>query len=263
MKKHTLEKFIELAKIANPEMNYDFSLVDYVENHTKVTLICLNHNITFEQKPYKTLVGQRGCKICKKEFKNFQSKKLTLEEFLFRANLAHPNNHYSYDKISYLNNLTKVIITCPVHGDFEQAPGDHFRGRGCLKCSGNVSKGELAWLASLGLSDTKTTIRIGERRFRVDGYDATTNTVYEYNGDYWHGNPKKHPPDEWNKKAKCYMGELYDATVQKEKIIRDAGYNLVTIWESEWEKKSPKPSKIAREYNKSNLTLPYREFLHK
>ena len=23
----------------------------------------------------------------------------------------------------------------------------------------------------------------------VDGYDSKTNTIYEFNGDFWHGNP--------------------------------------------------------------------------
>ena len=29
-----------------------------------------------------------------------------------------------------------------------------------------------------------------ERHKYVDGYDPATNTIYEFLGDYWHGNPK-------------------------------------------------------------------------
>ena len=56
----------------------------------------------------------------------------TLEE---RFNKIH-NNKYTYDKSIFINTKTKLIITCPIHGDFEQTPGNHLSGKGCLKCSG-------------------------------------------------------------------------------------------------------------------------------
>ena len=36
--------------------------------------------------------------------------------------------------MNYINNATKVIIICPIHGEFEQRPGTHLRGAGCPKC---------------------------------------------------------------------------------------------------------------------------------
>ena len=44
------------------------------------------------------------------------------------------NNRYDYSKVVYVNKKTKVTITCPKHGDFEQVPQNHTRGNGCLKC---------------------------------------------------------------------------------------------------------------------------------
>lgn len=43
---------------------------------------------------------------------------------------------YSYDKVEYLHNKSKVIITCPEHGDFMQSPNQHLKKRstGCTKC---------------------------------------------------------------------------------------------------------------------------------
>lgn len=41
---------------------------------------------------------------------------------------------YDYSKSIYLNAKTKVIITCPVHGDFFQTPDSHIRKSGCPKC---------------------------------------------------------------------------------------------------------------------------------
>lgn len=54
------------------------------------------------------------------------------EEFISEAEKIH-NYFYSYEKVDYKNNKTKIIITCPVHGDFKQSPVQHLR-YGCWRC---------------------------------------------------------------------------------------------------------------------------------
>jgi len=63
-------------------------------------------------------------------------KKITTEEFIAKATKVH-NGRYSYDNTVYKGSSEKVIITCKVHGDFQQRPGDHLNGFGCSECSGN------------------------------------------------------------------------------------------------------------------------------
>ena len=60
--------------------------------------------------------------------------KRTLEEFVSLSQEVH-HNKYNYDKVKYMNNTTSVIITCPLHGDFEQLPKCHLKGSGCNECS--------------------------------------------------------------------------------------------------------------------------------
>lgn len=68
------------------------------------------------------------------------SKKLTKEEFIEKARKIH-GDKYNYDKVIYTGNKNKVIITCPIHGDFEQRPNDHLSGYGCRKCAnGELTK---------------------------------------------------------------------------------------------------------------------------
>lgn len=55
------------------------------------------------------------------------------ECFIKKANKIH-HNKYSYDKVEYISDKYKVIITCPEHGDFMQIPSSHFVGSGCPKC---------------------------------------------------------------------------------------------------------------------------------
>lgn len=63
------------------------------------------------------------------------SKKLTREEFITRANNVHANR-YNYDNVAYASMLTKVSITCHLHGDYLQKPADHLGKHGCPKCKG-------------------------------------------------------------------------------------------------------------------------------
>lgn len=60
-------------------------------------------------------------------------KKLTLDEFINKASLKH-NYKYSYHNSIYTNKRTKLFITCPIHGDFEQRAGNHLNGQGCPEC---------------------------------------------------------------------------------------------------------------------------------
>jgi hypothetical protein len=77
---------------------------------------------------------------------------------------------------------------------------------------------------------------IPNTRYKVDGYCQETNTVYEFYGDFWHGNPSVFESNFFN--AVCYKtaGELYIKTLERERIITQLGYNLVTMWESQWER---------------------------
>ncbi len=71
-------------------------------------------------------------------------------------------------------------------------------------------------------------------RCRADGYCRETNTIYEFYGDYWHGNPKVFEDTVYNKSQNKTMGEIYQNTIIRENRIKELGYNLVTIWENEF-----------------------------
>jgi hypothetical protein len=72
-------------------------------------------------------------------------------------------------------------------------------------------------------------------RYKADGYCRETNTIYEFHGDIFHGNPEIFNSDE-----KCHQwseltaGELYQKTIKRDQEIRDLGYTLITIWENDY-----------------------------
>ena len=45
-----------------------------------------------------------------------------------------PDKNYDYSKVNYVNAQTPVIITCPIHGDFEKIPYSFLQGHLCPSC---------------------------------------------------------------------------------------------------------------------------------
>ena len=47
------------------------------------------------------------------------------------------------------------------------------------------------------------------------------NCVFEYHGDFWHGNPKIYNQEEMNSITKTTYGELYNKTLKKHEYKYD------------------------------------------
>jgi hypothetical protein len=113
---------------------------------------------------------------------------------------------------------------------------------GCPHCvTHKYSKAQIKWLTNI---EKEENIYIqhavkseGEYHIptigKVDGFCEETNTVYEYHGDFWHGNPLIHKPEDINPRSKISYGDLYKNTLLREQKIRDLGYNLVVKWKTE------------------------------
>jgi hypothetical protein len=120
----TKEEFVEKAILVH-SVFYDYSKVVYINNRTKVLIICPYHG-EFWQMPHAHLSGS-GCPHC------VNSAPLTKEIFVERSILVH-GDFYDYSKVVYVNANTKVCIICPIHGEFWQTPYHHLRGHGCPYC---------------------------------------------------------------------------------------------------------------------------------
>ena len=123
------EEFIEKANLIHDD-KYDYSKINYINNHTKVTIICKEHG-DFEQTPQTHLSGC-GCKCCGIATMKIKLK-TDVDDFIKNANIIH-NNKYEYSKMNYINARTKIVVTCKIHGDFEQQADSHLRGCGCPYC---------------------------------------------------------------------------------------------------------------------------------
>ncbi len=129
-KKMNTNDFIEKSNKVHGD-RYDYSLVEYINNKSKVKIICKRHGI-FEQRSDDHLSGI-GCDKCSGKSKS------DTNDFTEKANAKH-NNKYDYSSVEYINCKTKVKIICKEHGMFTITPNDHLNRQGCAKCSS--SKGE-------------------------------------------------------------------------------------------------------------------------
>lgn len=236
--------FLQNAELVHGN-KYDYTKIVYINIQTKVEIICSAHG-SFWQTPSCHIRGKgQGCPKCAIDNKP----RISCETFIDRANATH-NNRYDYSLIDHsirFNITVKHPIICPVHGTFHQRGNDHVNGHKCPKCKPIAfSRKALTWLdhiietenLQINHAGNGGEFRIPSTQMSADGYCSTTNTIYEFDGDAFHGNLARYKPTDYcnpyNKTLTADM--LYQATIKKHQRIRDLGYNLVTIWESDYDK---------------------------
>lgn len=140
---------------------YDYSKTKYEVNNKKVIVICNIHG-EFNITPTSHL-QKIGCAKCGTNRTAIANRTSTYK-FIERANNIH-NGKYIYSNINYINNYTKIKITCPEHGEFMQTPNSHIQGKsGCMKC-GRISSGLLL-------------------RLTFDEFIKKANLIHHYKYDY-------------------------------------------------------------------------------
>jgi len=235
-----------------PLFTYDES--SYTNATTQMIGRCPDHG-KFDIIPRLHALGKQDCPDCT-EIKRQQ---LWVETFKIKASKKH-GGFYTYDDVVCGKPHIGVLITCPTHGTFSQRPGDHLRGHGCKACvNGSVSRKQIFWTMQVAERDNITIEHAGNvgeylipgTRFKADGFCRDTNTVYEFHGDAFHGNPELFKPSD-----KCHpfdknitAGELLLTTKKKEDTIRQAGFNLVVMWEHDFNKLYP-------DFTPSMVTIP-------
>ncbi len=231
----TTKQFIKKAEFIHGD-KFDYSLVKYIHNKQKVKIICYKHGSFFQQ-PNVHLSGKCGCFKCGRELSANKALSNT-NEFIKKCKKIH-GEKYKYDQSKYVGAFTKVKIKCKYHGTFLQQPNNHLSGQGCPKCIHTYSSPESDWLDLLGIPNNpkyrQVRIKFTDGTFvKVDGYNPKTNTVYEFYGDYWHGNPKYYYKNDINPSIRITYGKLYQKTLDRKQKLIDNGYEIVEIWETEW-----------------------------
>ena len=121
MEQLTQEEFIAQVRSVHGD-RYDYSKVVYVDNQTKVCIICPKHG-EFWKIPEVLLAGVDCPKCIAEEEKEF-----------IRASYEIHGRKYLYLG-TFMSMDAHLIITCPTHGNFWTTPEKHINGKGCLECT--------------------------------------------------------------------------------------------------------------------------------
>lgn len=238
---YTQEQWIGLANIKHNNF-YDYTKVVYVSSQKNVIIICPKHG-EFEQTPAQHL-GGAGCRACGIE-KCIASKLYTSDDFLkmFDECSAIHSHKYTYTDVYRKDGYLFIEMCCDKHGAFSQRYDHHKRGHGCFKCVVSYSKQQLEWLNYLSVTSEYIQHAQNEGEYQIpttnmyaDGYEPTTNTIYEFQGDFWHGNPAVFKGDDINPRTGTTYASLYEKTQRKISKLKELGYSVYEMWESDWDK---------------------------
>lgn len=232
MRKLSIEEFIKKAQEVHGD-KYDYSKVEYVNSRTKVCILCPKHG-EFLQTPSEHIQG-RGCPFCAGH------KKYSLNEFIIKANHIHANK-YSYSKVNYINNKTKVCIICPKHGDFWQKPNSHLSGAGCPICAQKIRQKSVTDTQSDFIFKAKKTHGNKYNYSKVNYINSASKVciICPKHGEFWQ-TPRDHiaghgcqkcagwniyDEDSFYKGARSFHGNKYDYS---KVTFRGSGHKVCII----------------------------------
>jgi very-short-patch-repair endonuclease len=71
-------------------------------------------------------------------------------------------------------------------------------------------------------------------KMNVDLCHHKKKIVIEFNGDAYHCNPKKWKKDQYSTLIKMTAGEKWEKDIARYAVLRELGYKVIIVWESDW-----------------------------
>lgn len=244
--KHTTKSFIKKAKNIHGGL-YSYARTKYTKASEQVIVTCREHG-DFYPTAAMHLSGT-GCPRCANKRRGTRGARQTTDDWIVKATLKW-GDLYDYSKVIYLGCHEDIDIICKEHGEFQSTPSKHLAKQGCPICDLSKTKAysfsAVQWIENYAFSHRLKNVQHalkggeynvpGKCRMFVDGFHARSNTIFEFHGSCWHGDPKVFKPLDrpHPHRRNVTATQLYMETKAKEKLILDYGYNLVVIWESDY-----------------------------
>jgi hypothetical protein len=155
-------------------------------------------------------------------------------------------NSYSKSCIEWLNYIEKITSITIQNKLTEE-------GEFIIKTEYNKWKAD-GYYKAKNNEELLRIIKILKKKFNVHFKQNSLEIIFEFHGDFWHGNPnvlkkdgtKKYNENLVNRVNGKTFKELYKATIDREENIKQ-DYNLISIWENDWKK-----YRIQNNLNKKN-----------
>lgn len=88
-------------------------------------------------------------------------------------------------------------------------------------------------LLQLSGINSRSEVYIKQGPFYIDELIEKYNICIEFNGDYWHMNPKIYSPEDFNPTLKVQAKYIWEHELLRDKRLNEMGYTIFKIWESD------------------------------
>lgn len=129
-------------------------------------------------------------------------------------------NPHSETTKKVLSNIFKLKWQ---RGDYDNRPA-------CLKSKGQLEICSL--LEDLGY-DVVPEYRVYDKPF--DAGIPSCKILIEFNGTYWHLDPREYEYDYYDKYRKAFAYQIWKRDMEKTKEAERRGYKVVSIWQIDWD----------------------------
>lgn len=220
-------------------------------------------------------IGYRTCPSCKNDIKYEAGKRGLLlrnirnnkEKKCNSCNKKGENNHFFGKKHSNeskkMNSENRKGKAC---GQNNAMANPIYRQKASTNLKAKYDSGDLDFLKKIQSNTAKKNQELGllkyapiskpekeiKKKLEAEGFTTESqfpikslhydlfikekNLLVEYNGDYWHCNPKKYPQNYFNKKKNMTAEQLWIQDKKKKSIAIENGYGFLTIWEGDYKK---------------------------
>ena len=225
----------------------------------------------YPQTPNGKISKNNGCPTCKGigNAKKFCIHSSLLGKFPFIAAEFHPTKNGDLKPENILPCSGQHVWWKCVMGHcwFSSVGNRTSNGTGCPHCSNikQYSEKSFTWINYMEFRFGVKFItakteggehKIKETRFHADAYVPQTNTILEFWGSRWHGDARDKRYRHWkifSKSKNITFGDKYYKTLEKIKIIKEKGYNLIEMWEYDWDRAIQLVILIQRKFKKSRF----------
>lgn len=135
----------------------------------------------------------------------------------------------------YLGANKKLEVCCiKCNHSWDPVPSSLLYGSGCPACAKCYSKSSISWLKKCNKAlrlrikhfENSGEFKIPNTRYKADGYNSRHKIVFEFLGDYWHGNPKIF--------SSVSAKQRLNKTIARTNALLSLGYTVVYIWENDY-----------------------------
>lgn len=230
-------KYPESVKFWDYEKNKKTPHEHFSTVHKQVYWLCASGHSYKKTINHQTSYGFNSCPLCVKEDVIDETNNIGSQIPNIDKCWSHKNKN-CHKKIKYVSNEQYWFVCKNGHHSKKRLHTQKIYPNGCRRCSKYISAAEQElekklkdYFPSLEL---KTQIKIG--CFVADFVVEDEKFVIEYNGTYWHMDPRVYVGSDFNPSMKKTAQEVWEKDAKKLEVYGEHGYTTIVVWEEDYQK---------------------------